>query len=105
MYVRTVDTDFIVIIAGAFFELLVSYTGLDLWVGFGMGKYFQQIHMNNLCQELGESKCTGLPFFHSFTGWDTTSQFYGKGKKSAFEAWKSYPNVTEVFKFAVTHPF
>ncbi len=82
MYVCTVDTDVIVTIAGVFFELLASYPGLDLWVGFGMGKYFQQIHMNNLCQE-----------------------FNGKGKKSAFEAWKSYPNVAEAFKFAVTYPF
>ena len=93
------------IIAGIFFKLLAGYPGLDLWVGFGMGKYFQQIHVNNLCQELGESKCTGLPFFHSFTGCDTTSQFHGKGKKSAWEAWKSYPSVTEAFEFAVAHPF
>ena len=70
-----------------------------------MGKYFQQIHVNNLCQELGESKCTGLQFFHSFTGCDTTSQIHGKGKKSAWEAWKSYPSVTKAFEFAVAHSF
>ena len=68
VYVRIVDTDVIVIIAGIFFKLLAGCPGLDLWVGFGMGKYFQQIHVNNLCQELGESKCTGLPFF-SFLHW------------------------------------
>lgn len=81
VYVRTVDTaDVIVVIAGKFFELLTDYPGLDLWVGFGMG---QQIYMNTLCQNLGEPKCKlkGLPFFHSFTGCDTTSQFHGKGGK------------------------
>jgi len=28
-----------------------------------------------------------------------TSAFYGKGKKSAWEAWKSYPEVTQAFKY------
>ena len=28
---------------------------------------------------------------------DTTSAFFGKGKKSAWEAWKSYPDVTQAF--------
>ena len=104
VYVRTVDTDVIVVIAGIFFELLADYPGLDLWVGFGMGKYFQLIHANSLCQNIGELKCKGLPFFHSFTGCDTNSQFHGK-EKSAWEAWKSYPSVTEAFQFALAHPF
>ena len=70
-----------------------------------MGKCFQLIHVNSLFQNLGELKCKGLPFFHSFTGCDTTSQFHGKGKKLAWEAWKSYPSVTEAFQFALAHPF
>ena len=40
MLVRTVDTDVIVVIAGFFFQLQKSYSGLDVWVAFGMGKNF-----------------------------------------------------------------
>ena len=40
----------------------------------------------------------GLPFFHALTGCDTVSFFSGKGKKTAFQAWKCYPEATEVFR-------
>ena len=83
IYVRTADTDVIVIIAGVFFELQATYPGLNIWVAFGMGKIFQYYHINTLCSSLGEPKCQALPFYHVFTGCDTTSQFFGKGKKSA----------------------
>ena len=46
-----------------------------------------------------------LPVFHSFTGCNTTSTFYGKGKKSAWEAWNCYPDVTEVFTHVALHPY
>lgn len=38
-----------------------------------------------------------LAVFHAFTGCDTVSSFSGKGKKSAFQAWKSYPEATKGF--------
>ncbi len=46
---------------------------------------------------LGNEKNQALLFFHAFTGCDTTSQFYGKGKKIAWESWKYYPEVTKAF--------
>ena len=105
VFVRTVDTDVIVVIAGIFFELQKSYSGLDVWVAFGMGKNIQYYHMNTVCQGLGEEKCTGLPFYNSFTGCDTTSQFLGKGKKSSWVAWKAYSSVTRAFQYAAKNPF
>ena len=33
--------------------------------------------------------------FHSFTGFDITSSFFGIGKKTAWNAWESFPEVTE----------
>ena len=104
-YVRTVDTDVIVILSGIFFKLQSIYADLDIWVAFGMGKIFQYYHMNSICQSFGERKCRGLPFFHTFTGCDTTSQFSGKGKKSSWEVWKSYSDATEAFEFATDNPF
>ena len=39
-----------------------------------------------------------LPFFHAVTGCDTVSYFAGKGKKTAFQVWKSNPEVTDIFR-------
>ncbi|KAG0728449.1 hypothetical protein GWK47_032424 [Chionoecetes opilio] len=66
-----------------------------IWVAFGNWKELHvpgyQCHM--LC--LGKDRSTALPMFHSFTGCDTTSAFFGKGKKSVWEAWNAYVEVTE----------
>ena len=56
VYIRTVDTDVIVILAEIFFELQSMYTDLDIWVAFGMGKHFQYFHMNSICQVLVKRK-------------------------------------------------
>lgn len=45
----------------------------------------------------GPSKSLALPFFHAFTGCDTVSAFYGRGKNYPFEAWNAYPAVTNAF--------
>ncbi len=54
---------------------------------------------------MGQKKSQALPFFHAFTGSDTTSQFHGRGKKIAWESWKSYPEVTKAFLSVTTQPF
>ena len=89
--VRTVDTDVIVIIAGKFYDLLQQQPAADIWLAFGTGMKFRYIHINTMCNILGLEKSTALPIFHSFTGCDTTSAFFGKGKRSAWEVWKSFP--------------
>ena len=53
---------------------------------------------------LGLEKSTALPVFHSFTGCDTTA-FFGKGKRSAWEAWKSFTEVTTAFIYIANHPY
>ena len=54
---------------------------------------------------LGKHNSMALPIFHCFTGCDTTSAFFGKGKKTDWEAWKSYPEVTEAFVYMATHAY
>ncbi len=39
------------------------------------------------------------------TGCDTTSAFRGRGKKSAWQAWQAYEEVTQTFTFLAAHPF
>ena len=68
IFIRTVDTDVVVILVGVFYCLVHQY----LWVGFGAEKHFRYYHINFVCLELGEDKCQVLPFFHAFTGSDMT---------------------------------
>lgn len=97
--VHTVETDVLVIIIAQFHTLSSTWPGLSFWVAFGIGKNFQLLSINTICEYLGDKKCRVLPFFHMFTGCDTTSAFLGKGKKSVWEAWKVYPEDTEPFLF------
>ncbi len=79
-YVHTVDSDIVVVLALRFFDTL----GLsELWVGF---KKYRDIPVHSLHAGLGPSKYIALTLFHSLTGWDTTSQFLGCGKKTAWAA-------------------
>lgn len=103
--VRTVDTDVIVILVGIYFQLCEVYQDCEIWVGFGTGKHYKCYSINSICLHLGKRRSRALPFFHSFTGSDTTSQFLGRGKKSAWESWRIYPEVTDAFLCAVDRPF
>ena len=42
--------------------------------------------------------CAALHVFHAFTGCDTTSSFGGRGKKTAWNTWKVFPEVTAAFE-------
>ena len=103
--VRTVDTDVVVILVGQFFSLLLLYPDMDLWVTFGMGKGLCQYHINTICLNLGPKKSRALPLYHAFSGCDTTSFFYNKGKKSSWAAWQAYPDATDAFLHMREHPF
>ena len=102
--VRTVDTDVIVILMGLFYDINSSATA-TIWVAFGTGKNFRYYNINSIVQELGADKSQALPFFHTFSGCDTASQFHGKGKKPVWDAWKSYPSITASFAQIFNDPF
>ena len=53
------------------------------------------IPVHAIYSNLVPSKSLALPLFHSLTGCDTTSQFLGCGKKTAWAAWASIPEVTD----------
>ncbi|KAJ8037689.1 hypothetical protein HOLleu_18575 [Holothuria leucospilota] len=103
--VRTVDPDVIVILIGKFHHLLTLNPDANIWVAFGTGKHFSFIHVNEICMALGEDTSVALPVFHSFTGCDTTSAFYRKGKNVAWDAWKCYPAVTQAFTYMAMNPY
>ena len=99
------DTDVIVILAGVFYELCAIQPLADIWIAFGVGKSYRFLSINAICSTLGELKSQTLPIFHALTGCDTTSTFKGKGKKSAWQAWQVFEEVTETLVHLSLNPF
>jgi len=91
--IRTVDTDVVILAISFFHELMLT----ELWIHFGVGKHVRLIPIHSLAGQLGPAKCKALLLFHAITGCDTVSCFFGRGKKSAWEAWNLYPEVTDAF--------
>ena len=84
---------------------LCPWPDIDLWIAFGVGKDFALYSINAIYEEIGANTAQALPVFHAFSGCDTTSSFHGKGKRSVWEAWKSFPEVTSAFLFIAENPF
>ena len=96
---RTVDTD-VLVLAIAFVEKLQEFQGnqtIELWVGFGTGAHLRYVAAHDISSKLKPQVPKALPFFHAFTGCDTVSCFYRKGKKTVMDTWKSFPEVTSAF--------
>ena len=91
--IKTVDTD-VVVLAVAHKQQIACD---ELWIAFGVGNHFRYIAAHELAAALGSEKAKALTVFHAFTGCDTTSSFAGKGKKSAWETWTNFPQVTNAF--------
>ena len=97
-FVRTVDSD-VVVICIHLFAVLQDMGLKELWVGFGSGKSYKDIPIHEVSLQLGDSICKALPFFHAFTGCDLTSSMQGIGKKTAWNAWQNFLDVTESMIF------
>ena len=50
------------------------------------------------------AKYLTLSVFHAFTGCDTVSAFAGRGQKTAWETWKSFPEVTDALQELLAMP-
>ena len=91
--IRTVDTDVIVLAVSQFQHLQLA----ELWIEFGVGKHYRFIPAHLISDSLGPEKAKALPFFHAITGCDTTSAFAGIGKRTAWDVWNAFPQITTVF--------
>ena len=102
-YLRTVDSDVVVLCIHLFFEL--RRRGLrELWIGFGTGKAYKDIPIHRVANKLGNDECMALPFFHAFTGCDVTSSMAGIGKKTGWNVWQNFPEVTNTMIALTENP-
>ena len=91
VYIRTVDTDVVVLTISHFHDMSLS----ELWVGLGSGKTFREIPIHVITEQLGTQRCQAPPLFHAYTGCDMTSSMFGIGKKTAWTAWNAFPDATD----------
>ena len=78
------DSDVIVLGVRAF--TLLSQLE-ELWITYSTGQHFRYMAIHEIAVALGENRALALPAFHAFTGCDSTSSFFKKGKKSAYTVW------------------
>ena len=97
------DSD-IVILAIAFYHELNSFGLQELWVSYGKGRTTVWLPIHKYSKKLGTSKSKSLLFFHSFSGCDTVSAFKSKGKRSFFQTWEIFPEITDTFLKFSTYP-
>ena len=67
VFVRTVDTDVLIILIELFHDMNTSCPSAAIWIDLGKGKYVQYISVNSTCAFLGPETSRALPIFHSFT--------------------------------------
>lgn len=82
--VRCNDTDVLVILLGNFHKINAE-SKILMEVGFYNNNSLRYLDVGKLFVELGPDVCLALPGLHAFTGCDTTSCFYKKGKVTPFK--------------------
>lgn len=98
--IRTVDTDVVVLAVASFNNINPD----ELWIALGTGSSFRYIAVHQLAAAMNPRQCATLPIFHALTGCDTVSSFAGRRKKTAWEIWKVFPEVTDAFEELLRMP-
>ena len=83
--VHTIDTDVLILLVSYLSQLPEIPSDLDIYAYLINSKKYYNI--TEIIGFLGKDVCLALPFFYAFTGCDTVSSFYGKGKCKAWDAW------------------
>ena len=97
------DTD-VLVIAITVFPVLKDQVFEKMWLAFGHGNDTRFISVHDVISTLGLDKSKGLSFFHAFTGCDIVSAFRHKAKKTAFQTWNVFPEVSDVFAKLSKYP-
>ncbi|CAC5386145.1 unnamed protein product [Mytilus coruscus] len=95
-----VDTDVILIAISVFKDTEAD----EIWIAFATGKHFRYNPIHDIAQSLGPLKSRILPTFNAFTGCDTVSSFAGRGKKTAWDTWNAFPEVSAAFRHMTDQP-
>ena len=93
---HTADSDVVVILLGFMSEFMAASPSVEITVDFKTRNGLKYISINSIYSNLGSDICSGLPFFHSFTGADSTCSFFKQAKKDWFGKWLDFPMKEEL---------
>ena len=93
LLIVTVDTGVVLIALYAFWDLDLE----ELWIEFGKGKDRKWLPVHAYVKALKVEIWRAIIFWYAFTGFDTVSQFLGKGKKTPWNTWRRFLEATETF--------
>ena len=99
--VRTLDSDVLIILVGFFYQFQSYNNDTELTVEFGVSSNREYINIKECVNHLGVGNSLAIPFFHAFTGSDSTSFFFEKSKINLIRAWQAsnnYDVLTETFQ-------
>lgn len=94
--VRTVDSDVVVILVSFYPQFLLVDEEIQLIVDFGVANNRRFINIQDIYEKIGKDTSLALPFFHAFTGCDSTAFFFKKSKMVLFKSWMSSSCVNEL---------
>ena len=94
--VRTVDSDVVVILLGFTTKFLSVCCDLQLIVDFGVPDKRKFYSITEAHKKLGGDVADAMPVFHSFSGCDSVSAFFGHSKNAQFKAWMNHSKLTEL---------
>ncbi|KAG7162384.1 hypothetical protein Hamer_G007911, partial [Homarus americanus] len=75
----------------------------ELWITFGSGNNFRYLPIHLYASAMGQEKAGALPMFHATKGCDAVS-FCGRGKKTAWDIWRSCEQATHMFLLLTASP-
>lgn len=90
--IKSPDTDVAIIALN-----LQDSIDCDLYFWTGTKNKRRILDVKKMCEQLGSGLCKALIGLHTFTGCDSTSAFYGKGKKKALQLVEKQPRFKPIF--------
>jgi hypothetical protein len=67
--------------------------GPNVWISCGTGKKPRCLPVHEIRDQMDDDVVSALPLYHAVTGCDSTSQFYGLGKKSTWSVLIKHPHL------------
>ena len=91
--IHTIDTDVLMLIVSNIGSLNVTPKA-DIYVKMLKNQNFYNI--KDITSFIGLTICKALPFFYSFSGCDTTSSFFKRGKCKIWDTWHNSRHKDEI---------
>ena len=94
--VRTGDSDVLVILLSFMEYFLTKQPSFIMHVEIKTSGKRRVFNLYQCYTSLGTHICNAFPFFHCFTGADSTNSFFKISKKVWFENWMKFPSLEEL---------